>query len=116
MSSRIFQSVIVQMKEATDRTIGVVDGNSTVVASGELSLIGTKIDDVVFHESKDQVITTAGRTYKILGGFGESEYAVFVDGTDALARTICLMATVTFHEAKLYYEEKHDKAAFIKNI
>ena len=116
MSSRIFQSVIVQMKEATDRTIGVVDSANTVVASGELSLIGTKVEDVVFHDGKDQITTTAGRTYKILGGFSENEYAVFVDGVDAMARTICLMAAVAFHEAKLYYEEKHDKAAFIKNI
>ena len=116
MSSRIFQSVIVQMKEATDRTIGVVDSNSTIVASGELSMIGTKLEDVPLHDSKDQVATAAGRTYKTLGGFAENEYAVFVDGMDAMARTICLMAAVAFHEAKLCYEEKHDKAAFIKNI
>jgi len=104
------------MKEATDRTIGVIDSGSTVVASGELAMIGTKLEDVLFQDGKDQVTVTAGRTYKVLGGFSENEYAVFVDGVDAMARTICLMAAVAFHEAKLYYEEKHDKAAFIKNI
>ena len=41
MSSRIFQSVIIQMKEATNRTIGVVDSAGVVVASVELSRIGT---------------------------------------------------------------------------
>ncbi|MCL2569132.1 MAG: helix-turn-helix domain-containing protein [Oscillospiraceae bacterium] len=115
MSSRIFQSVIVQMKEATDRVIGVVDSSSTVVASGELAQIGTKLEDVVFNEGKD-VTVAAGRTYKALGGFAESEYTVFVDGADALARTVCLLASVTLHEAKVYYEEKHDRAAFIKSI
>ena len=32
MSSRIFQSVIIQMKEATDRCIGVIDDQGFVVA------------------------------------------------------------------------------------
>ena len=117
MSSRIFQSVIVQMKEATDRVLGVVDSNATVVASGELSLIGTKLEELSFHEGKDQVITSGSHTYKILSGWNtDVEYAVFVEGTDVIARTVCLMAAVAFNEAKLYYEEKHDKVAFIKNI
>lgn len=117
MSSRIFQGVIVQVKEATDRVIGVIDSESTVVASGELSLIGTKLETVSFHEGKEQVFTTAVHTYKILSGWNaDVEYAVFVEGTDVIARTVCLMAAVAFNEAKLYYEEKHDKVAFIKNI
>lgn len=117
MSSRIFQSVIVQMKETTERNIGVVDADGTVVASGELTLIGTKLEDVALNENRDDVTTTAERTYKTLVGWStETEYAIFVQGTDALARTICLLAAVTLHETKLYYEEKHDKATFIKNI
>ena len=32
MSSRIFQSIIIQMKDATDRCIGVVDDQGVVVA------------------------------------------------------------------------------------
>ena len=46
MSSRIFQSVIVQMKEATDRCIGIVDYDGFVVACSELSMIGSRIEDV----------------------------------------------------------------------
>jgi len=105
------------MKEATDRVIGVVDSESTVIASGELSLIGTKQEAFSFHEERDQVVTTANHTYKILSGWSaDVEYAVFVEGVDIVARTVCLMAAVAFNEAKLYYEEKHDKVAFIKNI
>ena len=47
MSSRIFQSIIIQMKDATDRCIGVVDDQGVVAACSELSMIGTKLDD--FH-------------------------------------------------------------------
>ena len=40
MSSRIFQSVVLQMKDSTDRAIGVIDSEGTVVACSELSSIG----------------------------------------------------------------------------
>ena len=42
MSSRVFQSVIVQMKEATDRVIGVIDADSNVISCSDTSLIGEK--------------------------------------------------------------------------
>ena len=32
MSSRMFQNVILQMKEATDRRIGVIDADGSVVS------------------------------------------------------------------------------------
>mgnify|MGYP003303506493 CR=1 FL=1 len=35
MSNRIFQSVIVQMKDATDRQIGVIDSDGNVIYCGE---------------------------------------------------------------------------------
>jgi len=106
------------MKEATDRVIGVVDSSGAVIASGELPLIGTKLEEVSFQDSnREQIVRTRDRTYKLLTGWGaQYEYAVFVDGVDAVARTICIMASVAFNEAKLYYEEKHDKTTFIKNI
>ena len=119
MSSRIFQSIILQMKDATDRCIGVVDEQGEVVACSELGMINTKLDD--FHgglgDYPDQVFTSSVRTYKPVGGLGSRmDYAVFVDGHDATARCVCILASVAFQEAKLNYEEKHNKTIFIKNI
>ena len=42
MSGRIFQNVVLQLKENTDRTIGVIDGEGVVIACSELSLIGQR--------------------------------------------------------------------------
>ena len=117
MSSRIFQSVMIQMKDATDRVLGVVDRDGFVVACSELSLIGSYLDGVqgLTGEVSDQIVTTAERTYKLLGGpDGKFDYAVFVSGHDALARTICIFAGVAMSEAKASYEEKHDRSTFIK--
>ena len=46
MSSRIFQGVIVQMKDATTRCIGVVDEQGFVIACSELSMIGCHLNPV----------------------------------------------------------------------
>ncbi len=119
MSSRIFQNVIIQMKDAIDRTIGVVDEQGFVVASSELAMIGSKLEDFHIYEfdSGEQVVSMGSRTYGPLSsGSARFDYAAFVDGTDQMARMVCAVAAVAFNEAKGSYEEKHNKAAFIKNI
>jgi len=119
MSSRIFQSVIVQMKEATERVLGVIDSEGFVVACSELSLIGSRLEDsqAVVNEIQDQLFISGSRTYKRLGSpTAQFDNAVFVEGRDNTARCICILATVAFNEAKASYEEKHNKATFVKNI
>ena len=119
MSSRIFQNVIIQMRDALDRPVGVVDDQGFVVASSELAIIGSRLDD--FHlyevENSTQPYVTANRTYlPLISASGRIEFVTFAEGTDQTARMICTMASVAFNEAKNNYEEKHNKAAFVKNI
>ncbi|MEG1316325.1 MAG: helix-turn-helix domain-containing protein, partial [Oscillospiraceae bacterium] len=119
MSSRIFQSVIVQMKEATDRCIGVIDSDGFVVACSELSSIGTKLENLqgISTELLDQFFVAGTRTFKVLGSLNSRfDYAVFVEGRDSTARCVCIMAAVAFNEAKTNYDEKYNKATFVKNI
>lgn len=119
MSGRIFQSVIVQMKEATDRVIGVIDTEGGVVACNELAMVGSKLGRAAsaISESNEQITKCDGRTFKILGGYNAGyDYAVFVEGVDEEARCVCVLAAIAFNEAKVYYEEKFDKASFVKNI
>ena len=45
MPSRIFQNVIIQMKDSIDRTVGVVDDQGYVIACSELAAIGSRVED-----------------------------------------------------------------------
>ena len=119
MSNRIFQSVIVQLKEATDRTIGVIDSDGNVVSCSDTALLGEKWADAALKVggSFDAYVTFEQRTYKaIVGGSNYFEYAVFAEGEDAMARTLCGMTYVALNDAKTFYEEKHDRGTFVKNI
>lgn len=119
MSSRIFQSVIVQMKEATDRLLGVIDEQGYIVASSELSIIGSRVDELpeVNSETANTVCIAGSKTFKVLGNLGtQFDHAVFVEGLDEIARCICILATVAISEAKENYEEKYNKGTFVKNL
>lgn len=119
MSNRLFQSVVLQMKESTERGIGVVDVDGNVIACNDLPLIGERWPSVVetLNGERESILTIDGRTFKSLNGWSaQFDYAVFVEGTDDQAKLICNMAAVALNGVKSYYEEKYDKAAFVKNI
>jgi carbohydrate diacid regulator len=119
MSSRVFQGIILQMKEATERTIGVLDNIGTVIACSDLSMIGKKREAaaVELNSQNENVIRDEGYTYKVLSTFGSRfDYAVFVQGEDDNALSLAIMAYVALNGAKQFHDEKHDKATFIKNI
>lgn len=119
MSNRIFQSVIVQLKDATDRLLGVIDADGIVVSCSDTALLGEKWVDAALKVggSFDTVNIFDGKTFKaIVGNSNFFEYAVFASGVDEVARSVCGMAYVALNDAKTYYEEKHDRGTFVKNI
>lgn len=119
MSSRIFQSIVLQMKECTDRTIGVIDDQGTVISCNQLTWIGEKWDGVTaaISGNESNVVVYGDKTYKtLMGRSSHYDYAVFVQGGDEQAKLVCSMVAVALNSAKVYYEEKHDKTAFVKSI
>ena len=119
MSGRIFQNAVLQFKETTDRTIGVIDAEGTVIACSELTGIGKKWAKFVepITAAEGACIALEGKCFKALPSWGVGfDYAVFASGDDSMSRTVCSMAAVALNAAKSYYEEKHDKTSFVKSI
>jgi len=119
MSGRIFQNVVLQLKDNTDRTIGVIDSEGVVIACSELSMIGQRWTEYVatINAAAGAMFCVDGRTFKALSGWGvQYDYAAFAFGDNEISKTVCSMATVTLNAAKAYYEEKHDRGSFIKDI
>ena len=106
------------MKDATTRLIGVVGPDGTIVASSDLSLIGsnTGIMPLVYDDDGNKTLKKDGRTLRALGTGANDDYAVFVEGEDDTAKTVCIMAAIAIGEAGIYFEENHDKRLFVKNI
>ena len=119
MSSRMFQGVVLQMKDNVNRTIGVIDSDGYVVACSELTSIGEHWAGAVeaVNRAENGMAYFEGKTLRPLVGWGSQfDYAAFVKGEDEMAASVCAVAVVAFNGAKVAYEEKHDKATFVKNI
>ena len=117
MSNRLFQGIVHQMKDAIDRTIGVIDETSVVIACSELGKIG-EVNESVNSEtlSSTAPFVINGYTYKSFGSNAKYDYAVFVQGTDEYAQKYAQLLSVSFASIKQYYDEKYDRANFIKNV
>ena len=119
MSNSVFQSVIVQLRDISDRTFGVVDTEGSVVSCTDMSLLGERWADAALKvgNSAESVITFAQKSFKaIMGNSNYFEYAVFCTGDDEVAKSFCQVAYVALNDAKTFYEEKHDRGTFVKNI
>ena len=119
MSGRMFLNVVSQFKESAASRIGVIDSEGTVIACTDLQEIGKKWPHVVapVNDAGDSCVVLEGKTFKALPGWGgQFDFAAYAEGEDEISRTACAMAAVALNGAKSYYEEKHDKTSFVKNI
>ena len=119
MANSVFQSVIVQLKEVADRVVGVMDNEGVVISCTDVTLLGERWGDAALRVSgsSESVITFGQRSFRaILGSTGVVEYAVFCDGDDDQAKLCCNLAYIALGDAKNFYEEKHDRGTFVKNI
>ena len=119
MSNSVFQSVMVQLKDVADRVFGVIDADGYVVSCTDMSMLGERWSDaaVKLAGAEDPVVTFGQKTFKaMVSGANLFDYAVFCSGDDEVARGYCVMAYVALNDARVFYEEKHDRGTFVKNI
>ena len=119
MSHSVFQNVISQLKDTTKRTVGVIDSEGSVVACTDVSLMGERWTEAAIRMNgvSNQIVSYNQKTFLgMVNDSGVLEYAVFCAGEDEMARSLCGVICVTLSNAKISYEEKHDRGTFVKNI
>ena len=119
MSNSVFQSVMLQLKDASDRTFGVIDADGCVVSCTDTSFLGERWPEAILKitGSQESTATFGQKTFRaIMSSTNYLEYAVFCTGDDELAKAFCNVAFIALNDAKTFYEEKHDRGTFVKNI
>ncbi len=116
MANRLFQGIIHQMRDSIDRTIGVIDDTSHVVACSDLSKLDSSREYLALDLSETRAFIRDGYTYKPFGNGQRPDYAVFVEGTDDMAARYAGILAVSVGGIKQYYDEKYDRGNFIKNV
>ncbi len=117
MSNRLFQGIVHQMKDAIDRTVGVVDETNVIIACSDLGRIGETLSGLTPEDfSGTGTFCLEGYTLKPLGTRPHSEYIVFVEGADEQAARYASLLTISLSGIKQYYDEKYDRGNFVKNV
>ena len=119
MSNSVFQNVIVQLRDVSDRVFGVIDTEGCVISCTDMSMLGERWTDAALKvgNASESIVTFAQKSFKaIMGNSNYFEYAVFCSGDDETAKSFCQMAFIALNDAKTFYEEKHDRGTFVKNI
>ena len=119
MSNSVFQSVIVQLKDISDRTFGVIDTEGCVVSCTDISQLGERWPDAALKvgSAPEGTVYFNQKCFRaIVGNSNLFEYAVFCSGDDEIAKSYCQLAYIALNDAKVFYEEKHDRGTFVKNI
>jgi len=117
MSNRLFQGIVHQMREAIDRTIGVIDQSMSIIACSDLGRVGEMSDAVNMDSfANHEPFVKDGYTYCAFGSRPRSEYVLFVEGEDEQAKKFVALLIVALTNIKQYYDEKYDRSNFIKNV
>ena len=85
MAARLFQSILLEIKNKIPFILGIVDNSGNIISCTELRFNGT-------------------------------EYAVFAGHSGETAVIACNITAVAINNSKSLYDEKHDKATFVKKI
>lgn len=117
MSNRLFQGVIQQVKDSINTTIGVIDDTGLVLVCSNPMKIGEVVDSSAMSAFKnDQAVVIGKYTFKSFVTPQTSAYAVFIEGTDAVAAKFADIVSICLSNIKQYHDEKFDRGNFVKNI
>ncbi len=117
MANKVFQGVVFQMRDAIDRTIGVVDETGTIISCSDTNRIGEVRDGVAADRlAVGEPFTRDGCTWHLFSANKRNDYTVFVEGVDELASRYAVLLAISLQNIKQYHDEKFDKVNFIKNV
>ena len=118
MAARLFQSILLEIKNKIPFILGIVDNTGNIVSCTELRFIGENVEAAEdFFASGAEEGEYNGYTFRKLDGYDNgTEYAVFAGQSGENAAIACNITAVAINNSKSLYDEKHDKATFIKKI
>ncbi|MGI5888724.1 MAG: PucR family transcriptional regulator [Oscillospiraceae bacterium] len=116
MANRLYQGIVFQLKDITDRIAGVVDSTGQVIACSELGMQGEQRTPLMQPMTAGDVIRDNGWTYRVMAGSPMPDSAVFIEGTDDIANNSAAILAVALERIKKLYDDKYDKSNFVKNV
>ena len=117
MISKAFQNIVTQMADVFPKRFGIVDSHGLVIAYNGPEPSAETIENFLYAAiSSDRILYKDGYTMRVMSNKPYTEYIVYVEGTDEIAKYCCNAVVVAANNVRHYYDEKYDKTNFMQNI
>lgn len=117
MISKAFQTIVSQMADVFPKKFGIADSHGLILACNGVEPSAEIMEDLVYAASNsEKLLFKDGYTVRAMSNKPYSEYVVYVDDTDELAKYCCNAIAVAANNVRHYYDEKYDKTNFMQNI
>lgn len=106
------------MKDAMDRTVGVIDAEGIIIACSDVDRLGEPNNHVTNELLEScETVCVDNYTYKPFAlKRSKCEYVAFSRGNDETAARYCSLISIALENIKFYYDEKYDRVSFLKNV
>lgn len=117
MISKAFQDIVTQMADVFPKRFGIIDSHGLVLAYNGPEPSAETIESFLYAAvSSERILYKDGYTMRVMSNKPYTEYIVYVEGTDEIAKYCCNSVVVAANNVRHYYDEKYDKTNFMQNI
>lgn len=117
MISKAFQNIVTQMADVFPKKFGIVDSHGLILANAGSEPTADVVENLVYAAvNSDKLLFRDGYTVRSMSNKPYSEYIVYVEGTDEVAKYCCNSIAIAANNVRHYYDEKYDKNNFMQNI
>lgn len=117
MISKAFQNIVTQMADVFPKKFGIVDSHGLILANAGSEPTTDVVENLVYAAvNSDKLLFRDGYTVRSMSNKPYSEYIVYVEGTDEVAKYCCNSIAIAANNVRHYYDEKYDKNNFMQNI
>lgn len=117
MAFKVFQSVVMRIRDTIGNDFGITDGTGAVIAStieDEIGIIHEKCAD--FLTSNAMYIEKSGVVMKKIEINGRLDFVLYLVSDHTDRKKHAELISISLENAKLYYDEKYDRSNFMKNV
>jgi carbohydrate diacid regulator len=115
--SKLFQTLINQIKDTIEIELGVMDESGLILASSNEEKVGSEnqnISDVL--KIKDQIVILAGCTYQKVYNKSKLDFIAFICSSEKENLKYLTLFSINLSNLKMYYGDRFDKRNFLKEI
>ena len=117
MISKAFQTMVKQLSEVVPKKFGITDSHGLVLASNGTEPSSDIVEDLIYTATNsEKTLFKNGYTVKAMSNKPYSEYVVYVEGTDELAKYCCNAVMIRQTSCRILYSIICCHLTFIRRL